>query len=169
MALRIRTGSGQPRIMGHFGEWLVCNWLARSGFEVAVVDHTGIDLIAFDKTAGHLGITVKSRLRRRGEEKQSVTIFGDPVKNERRKLTKACKSFRCKPWIAVYVERADSGDLYLTSLSHYDQLNRDKQGGKVSNWSMADEPRKIYEGDLNVKHIHVDFKPTHWWGVDKGS
>ena len=34
-------------IVGRFGEYVVCNWLSRSGFEVTLVDHTGIDVVAF--------------------------------------------------------------------------------------------------------------------------
>ena len=36
------------KIIGNFGESLICNWLSRSGFEVAVVDHTGIDIVAYN-------------------------------------------------------------------------------------------------------------------------
>jgi hypothetical protein len=142
---------------------------SRSGFEVAVVDHTGIDLVAWNEKVGRLGITVKSRLRSRGEEKQSVTIFADGAKKDREKLGEACKSFGCEPWIGVYVEQDTFADLFLTSLSHYEKEYRGKQSGKVSNWSMGDKACKKYKQDRNVRHIHLEFKPTHGWWFDKGS
>jgi Holliday junction resolvase-like predicted endonuclease len=64
----IEKSSRHPKIIGSLGEHLVCNWLSRSGFEVAVVDHTGIDVIAYNpKTKERLGITVKSRTSARRE------------------------------------------------------------------------------------------------------
>ncbi len=62
ITMRILKSSKHQKIIGDFGERLVCNWLSRSGFEVIVVDHTGIDLIAYHPTSRQrLGITVKSR------------------------------------------------------------------------------------------------------------
>jgi Holliday junction resolvase-like predicted endonuclease len=66
------------KIVGIFGEYVVCNWLSRSGFEASVIDHTRMDLIAYDPTTRRrLGITVKSRTRDSGKETASVNIFKD--------------------------------------------------------------------------------------------
>jgi hypothetical protein len=53
------------------------NWLSRKKFEVAVVDHTGIDLIARNTDTQELrGISVKARARNRPEsEKSCVNLF----------------------------------------------------------------------------------------------
>ena len=60
--IAIVKGTRHQKIIGGFGELLLCNWLSRSGFEVAVVDHTGIDIIAYEPhSQKRLGITVKSR------------------------------------------------------------------------------------------------------------
>ena len=81
-------------IVGRFGEYLVYNWLSRSGFEVTLVDHTGIDVIAFDPRSGkRLGITVKSRTRNAGAERENITIFRE--KNQDR--AKVSEPFRFKP------------------------------------------------------------------------
>lgn len=40
------------KIIGNFGENIICNWLSRSGFEVTVVDHTGIDIVAYNPSEG---------------------------------------------------------------------------------------------------------------------
>ncbi len=36
--VRIDRTSRYAAVMGKFGEWLVCHWLSRSGFEVAILD-----------------------------------------------------------------------------------------------------------------------------------
>ena len=58
-SMEITKGSRFTRIIGNFGENIVCNWLSRSGFEVALVDHTGIDIVAYRRaTRDRPGITV---------------------------------------------------------------------------------------------------------------
>jgi Holliday junction resolvase-like predicted endonuclease len=87
------TKSGRfTRIIGNFGENIVCNWLSRSGFEVALVDHTGIDIVAYHHaTRDRLGITVKSRTRLAGSEKDSVNLFSyQRGKDDRQKVLDAC-------------------------------------------------------------------------------
>lgn len=45
MDMEIVKSSRHSKIIGDFGENLICNWLSRSGFEVSIVDHTGIDIL----------------------------------------------------------------------------------------------------------------------------
>jgi len=79
MSLKVEKGTRHTKIVGIFGEYVVCNWLSRTGFETSVIDHTGMDLIACDpKTGRRLGITVKSRTRGSRKETASVNI----VKNK---------------------------------------------------------------------------------------
>jgi very-short-patch-repair endonuclease/Holliday junction resolvase len=104
------------KIVGDFGEHLLCNWLSRTGFEVTRVDHTGIDVLA-SRDGKRIGISVKSRTRDEGKETDSVTVF-ETKRAGREKLVAACESFGCEPWIAVYVERSTSADVYLTSLAN---------------------------------------------------
>jgi len=123
----IVKSSRHQKIIGRFGEWLVCNWLSRSGFEIALVDHTGLDIIAYNPAMGErLGITVKSRTREQGKEEDPVNIFHNK-KGDRKKLLNACKAFGCKPRIAIYVETEEYSDLYLTSLENYDSKYRGKK------------------------------------------
>ena len=94
--------------MGDFGENLVCNLLSLSGFEVSLIDHTGIDVVAYNhKTRRRLGLSVKSRTRDNGKEKEPVNIFKE---NDRKKIIDACNSFACEPWIAIYVETPNFAD-----------------------------------------------------------
>jgi hypothetical protein len=120
---------------------LVCNWLSRSGLEVTIVDHTGIDVIAFNpKTKERLGITVKSRTRGVGKETDSVNVFRRSRKrNDRQKVIGACNAFNCTPWIAIYAETTDYADLFLTSLKNYDAKYRDNPERIIDNWK--DEPK----------------------------
>jgi len=101
----INKSTKHSKIIGNFGESLICNLLSRSGFEVVIVDHTGIDIIAYNKLSEErLGITVKSRTRTPKTEDTPVNLFSyQRGKDEQQKLIEACKSFACEPWIAVYV------------------------------------------------------------------
>jgi Holliday junction resolvase-like predicted endonuclease len=158
----IDKSSRHTKIIGHFGEYLVCNWLSRSGFEVSVVDHTGIDLIAYNpRTRQRLGITVKSRTRSQGTETGSVYLLRE-AKSDRQKLSNACTSFCCDPWIAVYAECENHADLFLTSLANYDK--RYKVDGKaVDGWAMTGKHSFKYASDPEVKHVRIEFKAEHWW------
>lgn len=166
--MKITKSTRHQKIIGQYGEMLVCNWLSRSGFEVTLVDHTGIDVLAYDpKTQQRLGITVKSRTRTVGREKESVNIFSyRGGKNDRQKTMDACLAFACKPWLAVYVERASFADLYLTSVKNYDDLYG-KTGRKVDDWKMGPKQKRAYEEDPNVKHVRLDFGATNWWRGDR--
>lgn len=75
MELPIIKGTRHQKIIGDFGENLVCNWLSRSGFEVTRADHTGLDIIAYNPQTGErLGISVKSRTRVKAQETASVNL-----------------------------------------------------------------------------------------------
>jgi hypothetical protein len=165
--LEITKSSRHQKIIGEFGESLICNWLSRSGLEVTRVDHTGIDIIAYNpsvKQKQRLGITVKSRTRNVGREALSVNIFSyQKGKNDRQKLLDACKAFDCEPWIGVYVETTDFADVYLTSLENYDTEYRGKEGKAIDDLKMGKKDRERYDKDPNVKHIKVEFRVANWW------
>jgi len=154
----IRKSTRHQKIIGQFGESLICNWLSRSTFEVSIVDHTGIDIIAYNRKSGkRLGITVKSRTRNVGTERTSVTIFSGKKgkKNARKKVLDACIAFGCDPWIGIYVETADSADVYLTSLDNYDRKYR--KGTVNDDWKMGSKNKKLYAMDPNVTYIRIMF------------
>jgi hypothetical protein len=158
----IIKSSRHQKIIGDFGESIICNWLSRSGFEVVVVDHTGIDVVAYNpKTDERLGITVKSRTRGRGSENDSVNLLSYQSKNDRQKVLIACKSFACTPWIAVYVETTEGADVYLTSLENYDK-KYGKQGKKIDDWKMGPKDRQNYAMDPDVRHIRLSFETLNW-------
>lgn len=158
----ITKSTRHSEILGKFGEYVVCNWLSRSGFEVCVVNHTGLDIIAYNPKWKHRwGITVKSRTRTLGKESASVNIFSRKGQ-DRKKLQSACKSFGCEPWLAIYVECGKIADLYLTSLANYDSKFRSKRARAIEGWSMTKRPTNAYASDRNVFHIHFDFNVKKW-------
>jgi len=128
------------------------------------VDHTGIDIIAYNLTTKQrLGITVKSRTRSAGKEEAAVNLFSyQKGRDDRQKLLDACEAFGCEPWIAVYVECLDSVDLYLTSLKNYDEKYRGKEGKAIDKWKMRRKDKVQYEKDTNVKHIQIHFQAKNW-------
>ncbi len=74
----IDKSSRHSKITGDFAEGLVLYWLSKHGFESARVDHTGIDLIARNPSANELmGVSVKSRSRQVGTEKDYIGIRND--------------------------------------------------------------------------------------------
>jgi len=159
----IDKSSRHQAILGKFGEYLVCNWLSRSGFEVCVVDHTGMDIIAYNpRTKRRLGITVKSRTRTSGKEKEPVYIFR-AKKSDCHKLADACQAFQCEPWIAVYAECAAFADLFLTSLANYDRKYKPKEKRAVDGWAMLPKYKLAYAEDPDVGHIRITFSAEKNW------
>ncbi len=162
--MSIEKSTRHQKIIGNFGENVVCNWLSRSGFEVTIVDHTGIDVIAYNpKTKQRLGITIKSRTRNLGKEKTHVNMLSyQNGKNDREMTLAACKAFACDPWIAVYVETSGTADLYLTSLENYDKNYRGKKAKAIDDWKMNEKARAEYENDTNVRHVRIVFDTKRW-------
>jgi hypothetical protein len=160
----IDKSSRHSKIIGEFGEAFLCNWLSRSGFEVTLADHTGLDVIAYHRaTARRLGITVKSRTRGAGREAASVNIFFNRKPNgDRAKLRASCQAFACEPWVAVYVETAREADLYLMSLEHFDTEYCPNKSCAIDAWRMGAKNRECYDQDMNVQHIHLEFKTANW-------
>jgi hypothetical protein len=104
---------------------------------------------------------VKSRTRLPGTETESVYLFRD-VKGDREKLTAACISFSCDPWIAVYAECDAHADLFLTSLANYDQKYRALER-KVDGWTMTEKRMEVYRADSEVRYLRIHFDAPNWW------
>ena len=162
--MEITKSSRHQKVIGDFGESVICNWLSRSGFEVIRVDHTGIDIVAYRPSTGQrLGITVKSTTRLSGKENDSVNVLSYRAGNsDREKVLQACSAFACEPWMAVYVETTDFAQVYLTSLEHFDRKYRRKAARTVDAWMMGPRDREAYAEDPDVKHIRIDFRATNW-------
>ena len=162
--MEINKSSRHQKIIGHFGEQLICNFLSRSGFEVTIIDHTGIDILAYCvETKKRIGITVKSRTRAINTEDDSVNLFSyRNGKNDRQKILDACQAFACEPWIGIYVEKTNNADIYITSLDNYDKKYRGIKNRAIDGWKMGNKYLDLYENDSDVKHIHYEFNVTNW-------
>jgi hypothetical protein len=160
----IEKSTRHQKIIGDFGEGVLLNWLSRSGFEVCLVDHTGLDVVAYHPaTKKRLGITAKSRTRNLGKENTHVNVLSyQKGKNDRQKLLDACEAFACTPYLAIYVETVDFADLYLTSLAHYDTKYRSKEGRALDDWKMGTKYVEEYYKDPEVKHVRMAFQTTNW-------
>lgn len=108
------------KIAGDFGEILFLYWLSKSGYEIALVDHTGIDLVAFNKTAKRrLGISVKTRTRSAGTENEGLYI--KPTDLE--KVRVACEFFECEPYWGIVIDRRPHIDAILISQKDMIDIN----------------------------------------------
>lgn len=149
------------KIVGEHGEHLICNWLSRSGFEVNIIDHTGIDIIAYNPQTGQrMGITVKTRTRTVGTEHEHINVLGE---GDWEKLLEACKAFACEPWFGVYVETSTDADLFLTSLKHYKSSYYTET--QVATWKMRNKYIEQYDTDRNVMHVHFDIDVRDWFEI----
>ena len=162
--IEINKSSRHQKIIGYFGESIFCNWLSRSGFEVTIVDHTGIDIVAYNPIQGNrLGISVKSRTRNIGKEFTTVNVISrGGGKNDLDKITNACQAFACEPWLGIYVETSLYADLYLTSLNNFLTCYSGNNQKMVLDWKMSSTYIRKYDEDKAVKHIRINFNPTNW-------
>lgn len=171
----IEKSTRYTKISGDFGEHLILYWLSRSGFEAIRVDHTGIDVIAYHKQKEfRIGIAITARTFSQGSESREVYLFSarstEELEKKRKLVTDACKAFACEPWIGVCVETEEYGDLYLTSLAHYDKKYRTQNQKSINAWKMGKRWKEKYASDSKVKHIHFEFNRCRWnWGNSKSS
>src|SRR3989339_1486654 len=99
--MNISKSSRHSKITGDFGETLILYWLSKYGFESALVDHTGIDIIAKNPHTNEvMGISVKSRCRKTGTETESITVTMKDIHH----AEMACTAFQCVPYFAIVVD-----------------------------------------------------------------
>lgn len=157
--LEMKKSSRHTKIFGDFAENLICHWLSRSGFEASIVDHTGIDIVAYNpETKERLGITVKSSCATKGKERESVNLHRF---KGWQKVLDACSYFGCIPWIAVYVETTNYANIFLTSLENYNYKYRRER--KMDDWQIGPKHIKNYESDKNVMYVHFKFEGKNWF------
>ena len=167
--MRINKSSRHQKIIGEFAEHVVLNWLSRSGWEATRVDHTGIDIVAFNPDTGQrIGITVKSRTRPAGREDVSVTLLSGDAEHGYKKIYDACQFFNCEPWLAVYVESLVKADLWLLPMKVYEERYRHVASRtKGAYWQVRGKYQGMYATDPDVMHIMIEFKVNRWLG-DRG-
>ncbi len=73
--MEIDKSTRHQKIIGEFGEHLICNWLSRSGFEVTIVDHTGIDIIAYDPKTNEWVSQLNLELERKEKKRKGGSKY----------------------------------------------------------------------------------------------
>ncbi|MCP4153533.1 MAG: hypothetical protein GY757_37745, partial [bacterium] len=130
--MKINKSSRHAKITGDFAESLVLYWLSKYGFECAMVDHTGIDIIATNPHNNErMGLSVKARSREDGKEGDSILIKNDNFP----KALAACDAFGCVPYFAIVVDQGDEILAFITSMEHLLELFPKTRN--ASNWKMS--------------------------------
>lgn len=159
----MHKSSRHAKITGDFAEGLVLYWLSKYGYECARVDHVGIDLIARDpKTEELIGISVKSRSRYEGTQKECVNL----PKVGFTKAQAACKAFGCTPYYAIVVDGNDAIRAFLISLQHLMKLAGDS-GSDVCYWGMTERHLGIYRDDRRVKRFELLIQNCSWRDMER--
>jgi Holliday junction resolvase len=160
--MKIIKSSRHSKITGDFGEGFILYLLSKTGFECASVDHTGIDIIARRPNSKELmGISVKSRSRSEGSEGTHVNV----TKNHIEKIQEACKTFKCKPYIAFVVDEANFIKILIVSIQ--DMLKIRPGGNKVSAWAMTNDQLQKYKDNKNIMWLELSLHEGRWWQFKK--
>ena len=156
--MKIVKSSRHSKIAGDFGEALLLYWLSKYGFECALVDHTGIDIIANNPHRSEImGISVKSRSRAEGTESDDVYI----ANGDFGKVEAACHAFGCIPYFSIIVDAGDTIRGYVLSMEHL--LEICPQGKVSCKWKMREVDLARYGQDPDIKSFVFQTQIERWW------
>ena len=156
--MEISKSSRHSKITGNFAEYLILYWLSKYGFECALIDHTGMDIIARNPHTNELiGISVKARSRNAGTEGQYVGISNDNIP----KLEVACKAFGCTPYFALVIDEANGIRAFILSQEHL--LSIHPMGKEVISWKMGDKWINQYLNDPKIRTFAFSHQTLNWW------
>jgi hypothetical protein len=71
-------------------------------------------------------------------------------------------AFGCEPWLAIYVEANEGGDLYLASLRDFDSIYTKLAGNPRSAWRMTTKFRNAYSENVSICHVKISFDACNW-------
>ena len=156
--IKTNKGTMHSKITGNFGENIVLYLLSKNGFESAVVDHTGIDLISKNnKTSELMGISVKSRSKTEQAKGTYISIKNDNFD----KVRKACEAFGCVPYFAIVSDEVDK--LYVFILPMKELLRLFPKRERMSSWKMTNSYIKEYLQNPKIKSFVFNYKNINWW------
>ena len=159
----VNKSTRHSKITGNFAENLILYWLSKYGFECALIDHTGIDIIAKNPHTDELmGISVKSRSRSTGKEGQYVRILNDNFP----KADEACKAFGCTAYFAIVVDECDKIYAFITSKKHLLKLFPMRKN--AAGWKMSRTWIEKYRQDREIKMFEFSHQTITWWQGDLG-
>lgn len=143
--MKVSRSSRHAKIVGDFGEALVLYWLSKYGYECARIDHTGIDLIARNPRKKEvMGISVKSRTRTEGTERDVVNISIDNFE----KAKNACRAFGCVPYFAIVVDAGEIIRGFVLSMDH--MLKISPPTNQAAYWKTSAKHLEKYRNDPDI-------------------
>ena len=156
--MKVNKSPRHSKITGDFSEGLILYWLSKYGFESALLDHTGIDLISRNPHNNELmGISVKSRSRNTGKEGQYLRISRDNFP----KAENACKAFGCVPYFALVIDEGNKIYAFIISMEHLLKIH---PLTKTScGWKMTSKWIEKYRNDSNIKMFEFKYETSSWW------
>jgi hypothetical protein len=170
--ISVEKSDRHSKIAGDFFESLVLYLLSKHGFECALVDHTGIDIIARNtkgikgKKGEYLGISVKGRTRKDGQKAGRVKVTD--YEDHKGKIEKACRDFGdAKPYLAVVVDAEGEFTGVLTPLEHME--DKYMSDSKNLNFSMTKDSVEKYRKDRNVAVFNFSQGEGAWWEANSAT
>jgi Holliday junction resolvase len=149
----INKSSRHSKIAGDFGEDLILYWLSKNGFETALLDHTGIDLLSYhSETNRRLGISVKTRTREMGTENEGVYIKVGEIG----KIKDACKAFEAEPFVGIVVDKRNQIELFVISLDAIIKIN--DIGTTYINVKVKESDVQKYKQQSDLLYVKLDYK-----------
>jgi hypothetical protein len=134
----------------------VSYWLSRRGFETAVVDHTGIDLISRRPDSEEvLGISVKMRSKILDTKINALNIMVEDIEKAKR----ACEAFHCQPYFAIIVDQNGRIRGFLVSLKKLLSLYPNPKKVLAFGWSEAKTAQYCQEG---IEHFELRSTDKSW-------
>ena len=113
------TQSRAPKQIGDFGEGLVTYTLMRKGYEIAIVDHVGADLIA-EKNGKRIAVSVKTRMFKEGSKESRVFVIEE---DHLSKLEHFASRFGMSSVFALVVSLVDERMMHLLIMPVKDLKN----------------------------------------------
>lgn len=148
----MNKSSRHSKIAGDFGEDLILYWLSKNGFETALLDHTGIDLLSYhSETSRRLGISVKTRTREIGTEAEGIYIKVGEIK----KIKDACKAFEAEPFIGIVIDKINQIELFVISLDAIIKING--VGTTYINVKAKESDIQKYKQQSDLLYVKLDY------------
>lgn len=149
----MEKSSRHSKIAGDFGEDLILYWLSKNGFETALLDHTGIDLLAYhSKTKRRLGISVKTRTRKTGTEKEGVYLKVGEIG----KIKDACKAFEAEPFVGIVIDKINQIELFVISLDAIIKINN--VSTTYINIKVKESDIQKYKQQSDLLYVKLDYE-----------
>ena len=154
---KLSKSDRHSKILGDFGESFVMYWLSKRNYEPILVDYTGIDIIAYNKSQERrIGISVKSRTRKADTEEDTINVSAKQIPL----ILKACRYFNCDPYFGCVIDKDEEEKIGIFIIPFQDvlSLNNFKTDDKRLYIRFSDEYVKKYERTAYSYVINMNYK-----------